>query len=149
MNAPLLSIILILFKAAYELRSTSYGQNTHRSGFPVCHFVLNYTHNSISKEGIRIFYLSNDCSTIISILLVRAVCETRQAGYESKHERNYFSIHPFVYTYTRNPKTTGCMVMFYIPNDCSTIRVVGFLRQSWMQNADVKVHLQTCIPVAF
>ena len=42
-------------------------QYTRRGGFSVCHFVRNYTHNSISKGGIRTFYLSNDCSTIREI----------------------------------------------------------------------------------
>ena len=37
-------------------------QNTHCGGFPVCHFVHNYMHNSITKGGISTFYLSNDWS---------------------------------------------------------------------------------------
>ena len=33
--------------------------------------------------------------------------------------QNHFGISRFVLTYTRNSKTTDCMWMFYISNDCS------------------------------
>ena len=51
-NALLLEIFLILVRATCKLKSTSYVPNTHRSGFPVRHFVHNHTNNSISKGGI-------------------------------------------------------------------------------------------------
>ena len=56
-------------RAACKLRSTSYGQNARRGGFPwpVRQFVRNFAHNSKTKGGIRTFYLSNYCSTIRNI----------------------------------------------------------------------------------
>ena len=42
-------------------------QNTRRGGFLVRHFVHNYKHNSKTKGGIRAFYLSNNCSTMLDI----------------------------------------------------------------------------------
>ena len=64
-NAVLSEIFLFLVRAACALRSTSYGQNTC-CGFPVRHFVHNYTHNLKTKGAtcITMFYLSNDYSTI-------------------------------------------------------------------------------------
>ena len=40
---------------------------------------------------------------------------------------NHFSIQHVVGTYTHSLKTTGHMWMFYVSNDCSTIRDVYFL----------------------
>ena len=40
-----------------------WSKNMHCDGFPVHHFVRNYTHNLKTKGGIRMFYLSNNCST--------------------------------------------------------------------------------------
>ena len=100
----------------------------HHGGFPVCHFVRNYTHNSISKGGIRGVYLSNDCSTIEDIYsLVRAYVRYDQRVMSPNTEHNYFLMQHFVHTYTRNSITTGRMLMFYISSDCSTIRDVYFL----------------------
>ena len=59
--------------------------NARRVGFPVCHFVRNYIHNSKTKGHTRTFCLSNDCSTIEDILLVRSVCEIPSASYGYKH----------------------------------------------------------------
>ena len=64
MNALLSEVILILVRAECELRSTSYDPKHALRWLPVRHLVRNYTHNSISKGGIRTFYLFNDCSTI-------------------------------------------------------------------------------------
>ena len=48
-------------------------------------------------------------------------------------ECNRFPIHHFVHTYIRNSKTTDCMLMFQISNDCSITGDVYFLCQRWMQ----------------
>ena len=76
MNALLSEIYLILVRADCELhvRSTRYDQNRHHGGFPVRYYVRNYRNNSITKGGIRTFYLSNDCSTIGDISSLGLSC---------------------------------------------------------------------------
>ena len=64
-------------------------------------------------------------------------------------ERNYFPIQHFVHTYTRNSKTTGRMLTFYISNDCSTIGDVNFLCYSWVQDMNGELSLQTRTEVSF
>ena len=45
---------------------------------------------------------------------------------------NHFPIQHFVWPYTCNLKTTGCIRMFYISTDCSTIADVCFcVRAGW------------------
>ena len=63
----------------------------------------------------------------ISIFWVRAVYEIRLASYGSKHALQPRSDTPFVHTYAHNLKTTGCIWMLYISNDCHTIRHIQFL----------------------
>ena len=58
----------------------------------------------------------------ISVLRVRVVCETWFVKYGSKHALQPLSdTKHFVHTYTRNLKSTGCIWMFYMSNDCFTI----------------------------
>ena len=42
-------------------------KNARRDGFPVRHFVRNYTQNSKTKVVIKTFYLSNNCYNIKDI----------------------------------------------------------------------------------
>ena len=147
-TALLSEIFLFLVMAACKLRSASYGLNILHGCFPIHHFVHNYTHNLKTKGRIRMFYLSNDHSTIrdISIPWVRAVNDGRLM--DPNMQRYYLLIQQFVCTYTRNSKSTGCIWTFYTSNDCFTIGDVYFLCQSWIQNRNGKLWLQTCITVS-
>ena len=130
-NVLLSAIFLFLVRAACELRPISYGPK-HVSQWLSCthHIVRNYTDNSITKDGIRMFQFQTIALlSEISILLVRAVCEIQSAVNESKHGTNHFLRRHFVRPYTRNSKTTGRMLTFYIQNDWSTIGDVYFLCQ--------------------
>ena len=72
-------------------------------------------------------------------------------SYESKHETQPLYDAPFcVYTYSRDSKTTGRMLMFLILNDCSAMGDVYYLCLRWMQdtNGEVHVRLQMCIEVS-
>ena len=48
--------------------------NVYCAGFPICHFVCNYKPNLKTKGHIRMFYLSNDCSTIGDIYSLGQSC---------------------------------------------------------------------------
>ena len=61
---------------------------------------------------------------------------------------NLFPIWHFVCTYTHISKSIGCVRMFYISNNSSTIRDVYFLCQSSIQGMNGKLWLQTCITVS-
>ena len=50
------------------------GPNTHHGGFSICCVVRHYMHNSKTKARIRLFYLSNDCSTIRDIYSLGYSC---------------------------------------------------------------------------
>ena len=70
-------------------------------------------------------YVMNDCSTIGDTLYLFSWLELyarygRRVMDPNMH-RKHFAIHHFVRIYTHNSKTTGCMWMFCLPNDCSTI----------------------------
>ena len=80
--------------------------NMHYGLFPICILCANYTHNSKTKDRIRTFYFSNNCSTIEDIyFLVRPVCEIRSASYGSKHaSQPLFDTAFCVCTYARHSK---------------------------------------------
>ena len=62
---------------------------------------------------------------------------------------NHFLRRHFVRTYTCNSKTTGLTQMFYMSDDCSTIKDVYFLCKSWLQDTNGKLRYQTPITVCF
>ena len=124
--------------------------NMCRGGFPICHYV----HKCTQLENWRSY---KDISPIKQLLYYRRylsfwlelyVRYDQQVMDPNMHS-NHFLIRHFVYTYTRNSKTTGCMQTLYISNDCSTIVDVFFMCYSWMWDTNAKLHLQACIAVSF
>ena len=94
--------------------------NTRCSGFPIRHFVHNYTHaHSITKGRIRKFYLSSEQRYLFSRLELYARYDRRVMCPNTN--RNHASIRDFVHTYTRTSKTSPPMRTFHILNDCSHI----------------------------
>ena len=65
---------------------------------------------------------------------VRPAGKLRSASYGSKHHHSLFLKYHFLHTSTHNSKNTGCTWIFYMLNDCSTIRDVCFLGQSCVQD---------------
>ena len=53
---------------------------THHGGYPIRHFVCNYMHNSKTKGYIRMFCLSNGCSTLRDIYSFGQSCMQNTIG---------------------------------------------------------------------
>ena len=122
------------------------------AGFPVCHFVRNYTHKLKTKGRIRTFYLLNDCTTIGDIYVfswLELYARYHQQVMDPNTHRNHHAIRCFVHTYTQNSKTTGCMRTFYISKYCSTITDVYFLCYSWIRHTNRELRLQTHFTISF
>ena len=76
---------------------------------------------------IRFSYLTIALISEISILWLELYARYDRPVMNRNTERNYFWRQHFVHTCTRNSKTKGRMLTFYISNDCSTIGDVDFL----------------------
>ena len=61
----------------------------------------------------------------------------------------FFFFLSFFLSITHNSKTIGCMPMFYICSECSTIGDLPFLVYNYVQVMTTKLQPQTCITVSF
>ena len=86
---------------------------------------LLYMHNLKAIGHIRTIYISNDCSTIADVYFQVQSYMQDMTGKLWLHTTHHslFPIRHFVdtYMYMYNLKTTHCIWMFCISNDCSTI----------------------------
>ena len=87
----------------------------------------------------------------IFLLLVIAACElhVRWMSYGAKHLSQCFPIRHFVCNYMHNSKTKGCVRMFYLLNNCSTIGDIYSLGYSYMRDTIDELWIQTHIATIF
>ena len=77
------------------------------------------------------------------IFCVRAGCEIQLASYCSKYALQSLCNKPFVHTYIHNVKSIGHTWTFCISNDCSSIRDIPCVVQSWMRDLTGELQQQT------
>ena len=119
--------------------------NTHHNLFSIQHLCIP-TLVTQTPGRIRTLYISNDCSTIEDIIFL---CQSWIRDMIGKLWLQtliaVLSDHPLVCAYTHNLKTTGCIWMFSISNDCCTIGPIPCMVQSCTRDPTGELLPQTCI----
>ena len=121
-------------------------QNKHYSHLLRRHFVSIFGHN---LQTIGLYQHSTYQTTWLLretlLFNFRAAYKLRLASYISKHTSQSLS-RP---TFTLNFQTIRRIVVFYTPNDFSTVVNIPFQLQNSVLAPTGKLRLQTCIAIAF